>query len=185
MRAEETDLPGVVLLHPRRFGDARGFFAETWNARTMSDLGIDAQFVQDNHSLSDRVGTVRGLHFQIPPHAQGKLVRCGRGRLFDVAVDLRRDSPTYGRWTGAELSFENGAMLWIPAGFAHGFVTREPMTEICYKCTDFYTPEAEGAVSWDSCGIAWGLEGEPVLNARDAAAPPLSSFETPFVMAGS
>ncbi|MBM2575378.1 dTDP-4-dehydrorhamnose 3,5-epimerase [Jannaschia sp. Os4] len=180
MQIEDTALAEVKLLTPRRFGDARGFFAETWNARTMAALGIEAGFVQDNHSMSAQVGTVRGLHFQAPPHAQGKLVRCGRGRLFDVAVDIRRGSPTYGRWTGHELSFENGAMLWIPAGFAHGFATRAPDTEICYKCTDFYAPEADGAVRWDSCGIDWQVEGAPVLSDKDAAAPALSDFDSPF-----
>ena len=180
MQIEDTPLGDVKLLTPRRHGDARGFFAETWNARTMAALGIDATFVQDNHSMSAQVGTLRGLHFQAPPHAQGKLVRCGRGRLFDVAVDIRRGSPTYGRWVGYELSFENGAMLWIPAGFAHGFATREPDTEICYKCTDFYAPEADGAVRWDSCGIDWGLAGDPVLSDKDAAAPALADFDSPF-----
>ena len=180
MQVEETDLPGVKLITPRRFGDARGFFAETWNARVFAEAGIDAAFVQDNHSLSERVGTLRGLHFQAPPDAQGKLVRCGRGRLFDVAVDIRRGSSTYGRWTGVELSAENGRMLWVPAGFAHGFVTREPDTEIVYKCTDFYAPASDGAVRWDSCGIDWGLDGDPVLSDKDAAAPALAEFETPF-----
>ena len=180
MQVEETDLPGVKLITPRRFGDARGFFAETWNARVFAEADIDAAFVQDNHSLSERVGTLRGLHFQAPPDAQGKLVRCGRGRLFDVAVDIRRGSSTYGRWTGVELSAENGRMLWVPAGFAHGFVTREPDTEIVYKCTDFYAPASDGAVRWDSCGIDWGLDGDPVLSDKDAAAPALAEFETPF-----
>ena len=180
MQIEATDLPEVKLITPRRFGDARGFFAETWNARAFAEAGIDAVFVQDNHSVSERVGTLRGLHFQAPPHAQGKLVRCGRGRLFDVAVDIRRGSPTYGRWTGAELSAENGRMLWVPAGFAHGFVTREPGTEIVYKCTDFYAPASDGAVRWDSCGIDWGIDGDPVLSDKDAAAPALSDFDTPF-----
>ncbi|NHX27277.1 dTDP-4-dehydrorhamnose 3,5-epimerase, partial [Escherichia coli] len=124
MTVEETPLPGVMLLTPRRFGDARGYFAETWNARRMAAVGLDLNFVQDNHSLSAAVGTVRGMHFQAPPHAQGKLVRCGRGALYDVVVDIRKGSPTYGQWFGAELSAENGKQLWVPAGFAHGFVTR-------------------------------------------------------------
>ncbi|CUH40593.1 dTDP-4-dehydrorhamnose 3,5-epimerase [Jannaschia seosinensis] len=180
MQIEDTDLPGVKLITPRRFGDARGFFAETWNARAFAEAGLAAEFVQDNHSLSEKPGTLRGLHFQAPPHAQGKLVRCGRGRLFDVAVDIRRGSPTYGRWTGAELSAQNGRMLWVPAGFAHGFVTREPETEIVYKCTDFYAPSCDGAVRWDSCGIEWGLDADPILSDKDAAAPALASFDTPF-----
>jgi dTDP-4-dehydrorhamnose 3,5-epimerase len=180
MQIEATGLDGVLLITPRRFGDARGFIAETWNARTFAEAGLDIHFVQDNHSLSETVGTLRGLHYQVPPHGQAKLVRCGRGHLFDVAVDLRAGSPTYGQWTGHDLSAENGRMLWIPVGFAHGFVTRVPGTEICYKCTDFYTPEAEGAVHWDSAGIDWGLTGDPVLSAKDADAPPLSEVASPF-----
>lgn len=185
MQIEETALPGVLAITPRRFGDARGFFAETWNARAFADAGLDLTFVQDNHSLSEAAGTIRGLHFQAPPSAQGKLVRCGRGRLLDVAVDIRRGSPTYGRWVGAELSAENGRMLWIPEGFAHGFVTREPGTEIVYKCTGFYDAAADGGVRWDSCGIDWGLDGDPVLSAKDAAAPALAEFDSPFAYAGA
>ena len=185
MECHETSLPGVLHLIPRRFGDHRGFFAETWNARVFAGLGIEAQFVQDNHSLSEKVGTLRGLHFQAPPHAQGKLVRCGRGVLFDVAVDLRRSSPTYGQWVGYELSAENGHMLWIPEGFGHGFITRAPDTEIVYKCTDFYAPEADGAVHWDSCGIDWSAGGAPasgdvVISDKDAVAPALAEFDSPF-----
>ena len=130
--------------------------------------------------MSAAVGGLRGLHFQAPPHAQGKLVRCGRGRLLDVAVDVRRGSPSYGRWVAEELSFENGRQLWIPAGFLHGFVTREPDTEICYKCTDHYAPDCDGGVAWDSVGIDWGLDGAPVLSAKDAAAPALADFDSPF-----
>jgi dTDP-4-dehydrorhamnose 3,5-epimerase len=180
MEIEETRLPGVLILTPRRFGDARGFFAETWNRQRMAEAGIEADFVQDNHSLSERAGTVRGLHFQAPPHAQGKLVRCGRGRLLDVAVDIRRGSPTWGQWAAVELSAANGRQLWIPEGFAHGFLTLEDATEIVYKCTDYYAQQAEGAVRWDSCGIDWGWQGGPVLSDKDAAAPPLSAFESPF-----
>ena len=184
MNVTETALPGVLHIVPRRFGDARGFFAETWNARVFADLGLTMDFVQDNHSLSAEVGTIRGLHFQAPPHAQGKLVRCGQGVLYDVAVDIRRGSPTYGQWVGYELSAENGHMLWVPGGFAHGFATRAPGTEIVYKCTDFYAPEADGAVRWDSCGIDWDLTGDPVLSAKDAAAPALADFASPFVFEG-
>jgi dTDP-4-dehydrorhamnose 3,5-epimerase len=180
MQVEDTILPGVLILTPRRFGDARGFFAETWNRQRMAEAGIEADFVQDNHSLSERAGTVRGLHFQAPPHAQAKLVRCGRGRLLDVAVDIRRGSPTWGQWVAVELSAENGRQIWIPEGFAHGFLTLEDATEIVYKCTDYYAPQADGAVRWDSCGIDWGWQGEPVLSDKDAAAPPLSAFESPF-----
>ncbi|MCC1495058.1 dTDP-4-dehydrorhamnose 3,5-epimerase [Cognatishimia sp. F0-27] len=182
MQIETTRLDGVVILTPQRFGDARGFFSESWNAARMAEAGLDYGFVQDNHSLSARTGTLRGLHFQSPPHAQAKLVRCGRGRLFDVAVDIRRGSPTYGQWVGVELSAENGRQLMIPAGFLHGFVTREPETEIVYKCTDYYAPDCDGAVAWDDPDLAidWGLEGAPVLSDKDAAAPRLKDLANPF-----
>lgn len=185
MDIEELGLPGVLLLTPKRFGDDRGFFCETWNRRRFAEAGIALDFVQDNQSLSAAAGTLRGLHYQAPPHAQDKLVRCGRGRLFDVAVDIRRGSPTYGQWVGAELSAENGKQLLVPAGFLHGFVTREPDTEILYKCSDHYAPECDGAVRWDSCGIDWGLEGAPVLSDKDAAAPALSDFDSPFTWEGA
>lgn len=181
MQIEETALPGVIVLVPRRHGDDRGFFSESWNRKTLQEAGVNLpEFVQDNHSFSTAVNTLRGLHFQSPPHAQGKLVRCGRGRLFDVAVDIRRGSPTYGQWVGEELSFENGRQLWIPAGFLHGFVTRAPDTEIMYKCTDHYAPDCDGGVAWDSVGIDWGLSGDPVLSAKDEAAVKLADFDSPF-----
>ena len=145
MQIEKTTLPGVLVLTPKRFGDARGFFSESWNRRTLADHGITLDFVQDNHSVSAAPGTLRGLHFQSPPHAQDKLVRCGRGALFDVAVDIRRGSPTYGQWAGVELTAGNGRQLLVPRGFLHGFVTRQPDTEICYKCTDYYAPSQSGA----------------------------------------
>lgn len=181
MEIEETALPGVMVLTPRRFGDARGWFSESWNRRTLADAGLVLpDFVQDNHSFSAKAGTLRGLHYQSPPHAQGKLVRCGRGTLWDVAVDARAGSPTYGCWTGAELSAANGRQLWIPEGFLHGFATLEDGTEIVYKCTDHSAPRAAGAVRWDSCGIDWPLAGDPVLSEKDAAATPFADFETPF-----
>ncbi len=185
MQIEKTALDGVLILTPARFGDQRGFFSESWNRERMAQAGIDIDFVQDNHSVSAQVGTIRGLHFQAPPSAQAKLVRCGRGVLFDVAVDIRKGSPTYGQWIGEELSFENGRQLLIPAGFAHGFVTRAPDTEICYKCDAYYAPEADGALRWDSCGIDWGFDGTPVLSDKDAAAPTLSGFDSPFTWAGA
>ena len=185
MQIEKTALDGVLILTPARFGDQRGFFSESWNRERMAQAGIDIDFVQDNHSVSAQVGTIRGLHFQAPPSAQAKLVRCGRGVLFDVAVDIRKGSPTYGQWIGEELSFENGRQLLIPAGFAHGFVTRAPDTEICYKCDAYYAPEADGALRWDSCGIDWGFYGTPVLSDKDAAAPTLSGFDSPFTWAGA
>lgn len=152
----------------------------------MDAAGLHYDFVQDNHSLSAQAGTVRGLHFQAPPHAQAKLVRCGRGRLFDVAVDIRKGSPNYGQWFGAELSFENGKQLLIPTGFLHGFMTLEPDTEISYKCSDYYAPECDGAVRWDSCGIDWPLSGiAPVLSEKDAKAPLLADFDSPFTWDGN
>ncbi|WP_170399614.1 dTDP-4-dehydrorhamnose 3,5-epimerase [Ruegeria arenilitoris] len=184
MQIEDTALPGVLILTPKRFGDARGFFSETWNRRTLNEFGIALEFVQDNHSVSASVGTLRGLHFQAPPHAQDKLVRCGQGALFDVVVDIRKGSPTYGQWTGVELTAENGRQLLVPKGFLHGFVTRSPHTEICYKCTDYYAPDCDRAVHWDSCGIDWGLTGDPVLSDKDAVAPALAEFDSPFVWEG-
>ena len=183
MTFEQTALPGVVILTPRRFGDARGFFSESWSRKALSQQGLDHDFVQDNHSVSAKANTLRGLHFQAPPHAQAKLVRCGRGCLFDVAVDIRRGSPTFARWVGVELSFENGRQLLIPAGFLHGFATRAPDTEIVYKCTDYYAPDADGAVRFDcpDIGIDWGLTGDPVLSDKDAGAPRLAQFTSPFI----
>lgn len=180
MRIEPTAIPEVVVITPARHGDARGFFSESWNRRTLEQAGLYLpEFVQDNHSLSTAVGTLRGLHYQAPPHAQGKLVRCGRGRLYDVAVDARPGSPTWGKWVGEELSFENGRQLWIPAGFLHGFVTREPDTEIIYKCTAHYDRDADGAVRWDSLGIDWGVDA-PLLSDKDRAAPAFSDWQSPF-----
>ena len=185
MKATRLHIPDVVLIEPKVFGDDRGFFFESFNHAQFEDaIGRAVSFVQDNHSLSAAVGTVRGLHFQAPPHAQAKLVRCGRGRLFDVAVDIRKGSPTYGKWTGVELSFENGKQMLVPVGFLHGFVTREPDTEIIYKCSDYYAPESDGAVRFDDpdIGIDWGMEpGKAVISDKDAAAPLLSEFRTPFV----
>ena len=183
MLIEPTPLPGILILTPRRFSDSRGFFAETWNRNSLRQAGLDLpEFVQDNHSFSAQAGTLRGLHFQAPPSAQGKLVRCGRGRLWDVAVDIRRGSADYGRSTGVELSFENGRQLWIPPGFLHGFLTLEDETEIVYKCTAAYDRAAEGAVRWDSAGIDWpGLpEGGPLLSDKDVVAPPLAALQSPF-----
>lgn len=183
MKIEPTALPGVVILTPARFGDSRGFFSESWNRARMAEAGFDLDFVQDNHSLSAKAGTIRGLHFQAPPHAQAKLVRCGQGRLYDVAVDIRAGSPTYGKWVGVELSAENGRQLLIPAGFLHGFVTREDGTEVIYKCTDVYAPACDGGIRWDdpTIGIDWALgDLSPILSDKDAKAPLLADFQTPF-----
>ena len=173
----------IPVITPYRFGDERGFFAETYSRRKYAETGIGVEFVQDNHSLSRDVGTLRGLHFQAPPHAQGRLVRCGRGSFFDVAVDIRRGSPTYGQWVGYELSAENGHQLYVPMGFAHGFVTLEPDSEIVYKCSDYYAPETEGALRWDDpdIRIKWPLQGNPIHREKDAIAPMLKDFESPFI----
>jgi len=183
MIVEETALAGVLILTPRRFGDARGWFSEVWNKETLAAKGISHDFVQDNHSYSRDVATVRGLHFQSPPHAQTKLVRCGRGRVFDVAVDIRKGSPTFGKWFGTELSGENGRQLLIPAGFLHGFVTREPDSELLYKCSDIYAPACDGAIRFDDpdIGIDWGIAAAAaVLSDKDAKAPYLRDFSSPF-----
>ena len=171
----------VLLIKPNRYRDHRGFFGETYSVRHYTELGIVENCVQDNHSLSRAASTLRGLHFQGPPAAQAKLVRCGRGAIFDVAVDIRRHSPTFGHWEGFELSAENAHQVFVPVGFAHGFVTLEPDSEIVYKCTDYYAPETEGSVRWDSCGIDWPLEVDPILSVKDASAPAFADFKTPFI----
>lgn len=172
----------IIHIKSNRHKDKRGFFAETYSHRKYKELGIDVEFVQDNHSLSWEAETLRGLHFQAPPYAQGKLVRCGVGAIFDVAVDIRKGSPTFGHWVGYELSAENGHQLYIPIGFAHGFVTLKPGSEIVYKCTNYYTPEAEKSIRWDDpqIGIKWPLFNKPIINERDATAPFLSESKTPF-----
>ncbi|MEM8822487.1 MAG: dTDP-4-dehydrorhamnose 3,5-epimerase [Pseudomonadota bacterium] len=186
MQIEPTAIPGVVIITPARFGDHRGFFSESWSRPALAKHGIDVDFVQDNHSLSSQAGTVRGLHFQAPPHAQVKLVRCGRGAFFDVAVDIRRGSPTFGKWVGVELTQNNGRQLLIPAGFLHGFVTRAPDTEIVYKCSDIYAPDSEGALRFDDpdLGIDWGLTEGPIVSDKDATAQSWSDFRTPFSYEG-
>ena len=173
----------IPLIIPQRLGDHRGFFAETYSRQKYAGMGVDVEFVQDNHSLSRNVGTLRGLHFQAPPHAQGKLVRCGRGAFFDVALDIRRGSPTYGQWVGYVLSAENGHQLYVPVGFAHGFVTLEPDSEIVYKFSGYYAPETEGTMRWDDAdiGIDWHLRGNPILNEKDALASSLKDFESRLI----
>lgn len=174
---------GPTLLTPARFADDRGWFSETYNARKFKAAGLDIDFVQDNQSLSRQVGTIRGLHFQAPPFAQGKLVRVLRGRILDVAIDIRRGSPTYGKYVEAELSAENGAQLYVPVGYAHGFITREPDTEVLYKVTNFYDKASEGGLIWNDAriGIDWGLAGvDPVLSSKDVILPALDGFDSPF-----
>lgn len=187
MQIEETALSGVLILTPRRFGDDRGFFSEVWNRSVLKSHGIDMDFVQDNHSLSRPVGTVRGLHYQSPPHAQDKLVRCGAGVVFDVAIDARAGSPTYGKWVGVELSAENGRQLLIPKGFLHGFVTRVPNSELLYKCSDVYAPDCDGAVRFDDpdLGIDWGIEPQAaILSDKDRRASSFADFKSPFIYEG-
>jgi len=174
-----TALPEVLIVEPRVFGDDRGFFYESWNARSFADAGLKADFVQDNHSRSAR-GVLRGLHYQVS-QAQGKLVRVVAGAAFDVAVDLRRSSPRFGQWVGVELSAANKRMLWVPPGFAHGFLALQDGTELLYKCTDFYAPEHERALLWSdpAIGVDWPIEGiEPSLSGKDAAGVPLVEAET-------
>lgn len=181
MKVIATELPGVLVLEPKVFGDARGFFMESFNQRAFKEAaGHDVQFVQDNHSRSSR-GVLRGLHYQLPPHAQGKLVRVTAGRVWDVAVDLRRGSATFGRWFGTELSGENHRQMWIPPGFAHGFVVLSDSADFLYKTTDYYAPPAERSVRWDdpALGIAWPmLDMEFILSSKDAAAPSLREAQT-------
>ena len=187
MQIEDTTLAGVKILTPRRFYDGRGYFSEVWNRATLRDQGIDVDFVQDNHSLSGPVGTIRGLHYQAPPHAQAKLVRCGAGVIWDVMVDIRRGSPSYGHWAGVELSAENGRQVFIPEGFLHGFVTRTPGAELLYKCSDRYAPDCDGAVAFDDpdLGIDWGIDPrQAVLSDKDRQAPRFADFHSPFRFEG-
>jgi dTDP-4-dehydrorhamnose 3,5-epimerase len=177
-----TKLPSVLIIVPQRFEDHRGFFEETWSDNSTAALGFEISFVQDNHSYSKELGTLRGLHYQSPPHAQEKLVRCSRGAIFDVAVDIRKGSPTYGQWVGEELSRENGYQLLIPKGFLHGFITLMPDTEVQYKCSDNYAPQCDGSVLWSSLGIDWPLPDgvEPKLSAKDEDAKSFEVFDSPF-----
>ncbi len=173
----------VKILNTRRYGDDRGWFMETYSLGAMNDAGIDLSFVQDNHSLSRSAGTIRGIHFQRPPHAQAKLVRCVRGRIMDCAVDLRRASPTYGRYFAAELSAENGAQLFVPVGFGHAFLTLEADSEVVYKVSDIYSPECDGGILWNdpSIGIDWPLPPSgPVLSSKDENLAMLAGWDSPF-----
>jgi dTDP-4-dehydrorhamnose 3,5-epimerase len=176
MNITPTTLPEVLILEPKVFGDERGFFMESFNQQAFdAAVGYSVSFVQDNHSRSAR-GVLRGLHYQLPPHAQGKLVRVTSGAVFDVAVDMRRSSPRFGRWVGVELSAANHRQLWIPPGFAHGFLVLSETADFLYKTTDYYSPQSEGAVRWDDrdVGISWPpLDIAPLLSPKDAGAPQL------------
>jgi dTDP-4-dehydrorhamnose 3,5-epimerase len=177
------EILGPVLFTPPKFGDLRGFFSEVYNQRTFYDLIGNVHFVQDNHSLSVQQGTIRGLHFQIPPSAQGKLVRVVRGAIFDVAVDIRRSSPTYGRYISAILSAENWSQLWVPIGFAHGFCTIEPNTEVIYKVTDYYSKADDRGIAWNDpeIGVEWPVNpGAAIVLDRDRDHPRLSESQAYF-----
>jgi dTDP-4-dehydrorhamnose 3,5-epimerase len=172
-----TAIPDVLVIEPKVFGDQRGFFLESWNERAFAAAGIGAHFVQDNHSRSGR-NVLRGLHYQLR-QAQGKLVRAIAGEIYDVAVDIRRGSPTFGRWAGERLSAENRRMLWVPPGFAHGFLVMSEAAEVLYKATDYYAPEHERSIAWNDpeLAIAWPLAGTPVLSGKDAAGTRLRDAE--------
>ena len=179
MKAIPTAIAGVLVLEPRVFGDARGFFFESWNRRAFAEaVGHDVEFVQDNHSASER-NVLRGLHYQVR-QAQGKLVRVVAGEVYDVAVDLRRSSPTFGKWVGERLSADNRRMMWVPPGLAHGFLVLSERAEFLYKTTDYYAPEHERSLLWNdpALGIDWPLDGEPILAAKDRAGVPLAAAET-------
>jgi dTDP-4-dehydrorhamnose 3,5-epimerase len=188
MKSQATQIPGVLIVEPAIFGDDRGFFLESYNEREMRNIGIDAHFVQDNHSRSQR-NVLRGLHYQIS-QPQGKLVRVVTGRVYDVAVDVRRDSPAFGKWVGVELSAENKRMFWLPAGMAHGFVVLSDSADFLYKATEYYAPKFERTILWNDTelGIEWPLTGQPILSAKDAAAKTFRDaevFEKDFLLKGA
>ncbi len=179
MKAISTAIPGVIVVEPAVFGDARGFFFESWNRRAFAKLvGEDVEFVQDNHSASG-AGVLRGLHYQVK-QPQGKLVRVVKGEVFDVVVDLRRGSPTFGKWVGERLSEANHRMMWVPVGLAHGFLVLSESAEFVYKTTDYYAPEHERTLLWNdqAVGVQWPLAGAPLLKPKDAAGTPLAQAQT-------
>ena len=183
--AKRLEIEDVLLISPTKFGDRRGYFLETYSLAGYRDLGIDAVFVQDNQSFSATAGTVRGLHFQGPPAPQAKLVRVLRGSIFDVAVDIRRGSPTYGRWCGSVLNAERAEQIFIPRGFAHGFCTLEPDTEVAYKVDAYYSPECESGIQWNdpALGIEWPIDpAVAVLSDKDRKLQPLSDLASPFTI---
>lgn len=174
MQIESLAIPEVKVLTPKKFGDHRGFFIETYSRKLMAAAGVEVEFVQDNHSMSAPAGTVRALHYQLPPHAQAKLVRVLKGSVLDVAVDIRRNSPTFGKWVAETLSDQNQKMMFVPVGFAHGFVTLEPNTEVAYKVSDYYAPTHERGIRWNdpTLAVPWGVEEDKaVLSAKDRIAP--------------
>lgn len=186
MKVEALAIAGVSVIHAKVFDDARGGFCETWNRRSFAEAGVTGEFVQDNHVWSSAKGTLRGLHFQAPPHAQGKLVRVVKGAIFDVAVDLRRGSANFGRHVSTIITAADARQIWVPVGFAHGYVTLEPDTEVIYKVTDYYAPGAEGGVLWNdpALDIAWPIEpGAAVLSEKDKILPLFADLASPFAIA--
>lgn len=183
IKHKTTKIEGLILIEGKRHDDHRGFFSETYNYREYKKIGIDIEFIQDNHSKSFLAGTLRGLHFQNPPKAQAKLIRCSIGSIYDVVVDIRKGSPTFGRWEGFNLTANNANQLYIPIGFAHGFMTLESNSEILYKCSDYYSPENEGSLLWDDkdININWPLEYEPILSEKDENAVSFRNLNTSFV----
>lgn len=181
MEIKKTTLDGVYLIKPKVFQDERGFFTESYSKKKLEELGINVDFVMDNHSLSVKKGVLRGLHFQNSPNTQAKLVRVTKGSVYDVIVDLRKDSSTYGKWEGFELSADNFLMLFIPRGFAHGFCTLEDNTEFQYKCDNFYAPESEGGIIWNDpdLKINWPVK-DPILSEKDKLHPSFAEFKSPF-----
>ena len=183
MKIESLEIPDVRLITPKVFGDARGYFFETWRENALQEAGIDVHFVQDNQAMSGPPGTVRGLHFQLSPKAQDKLVRVIRGAILDVAVDLRAGSPTFGRHVARRLSAQDHTQLFVPKGFAHGYCTLEPDTEVVYKVTDYYAPQLDRGIAWDdpALAIAWPvLNGEAILSDKDRRQPKLADIAPPF-----
>jgi dTDP-4-dehydrorhamnose 3,5-epimerase len=183
MKVIDTEIPEVKLFYPKKFGDHRGFFSETYSRKAFAQAGVGAEFVQDNHALSADIGTVRGLHFQIPPMAQTKLIRVSRGAIFDVAVDIRRGSTTYGKWVGATISAKDWNQILVPVGFAHGYCTLEPDTEVVYKVTEFYAPDCDRGLLWNdpAIGVAWPVtEAQAVLSDKDRRQPKLAELPSFF-----
>jgi dTDP-4-dehydrorhamnose 3,5-epimerase len=187
MKLRETEIPGVFVIEPPRFTDDRGWFSESWNQNKVDGIADELHFVQDNHSFSSLAGTVRGLHFQAPPHGQDKLVRVIRGSITDVAVDIRKGSPTFGKWVSEKLTAENGLQLLVPQGFLHGFMTLEDNTEVLYKCTDFYAPDFDGGIKFDDPDLAidWDRSTQDaILSDKDKIAPTFADFNSPFIFQG-
>ncbi len=184
MQIIDTDIKDVKILEPKKFGDHRGFFSETYNQKVLEDLGIKGNFCQDNHSFSADKNTVRGLHFQTPPFAQGKLIRVTKGAIFDVAVDIRKGSPTFGKHVTAEIAADNWRQIWVPEGFAHGLCTLTPDTEVLYKVTGFYSPDHDKGLLWSdkNIGIKWPVkQDEAILSEKDLAQPLFETFDSPFI----